>query len=141
MRRTTVWAVLLLLLFGAGCGRGPAHKAVYPVRGQVLYKGKPAEGILVYFVPVNPQEKYELPSIPLAVTAANGSFALGTYGKADGAPASEYAVSLFWPETPYPGYGDPGPDRLGGRYSDWQTSRWRVTVQPEPNAVPPFELD
>jgi hypothetical protein len=122
--------VVALALLPAGCARSEAPPARHPVRGRVLFYGQPAAGVrLEFHAPGG-----ETADRPGAVTAADGSFAVGTRACNDGAPAGEYAVTLHWPEVA------DGPDRLRGKYADPTTPRWRVTVQPGENTLPVIQL-
>ena len=66
----------------AGCHRGPA---LHPVRGQVWFEGRPAEGATVVFHPAQSDDAVSL--TPSATVEPNGSFALSTRLPGDGAPA------------------------------------------------------
>ncbi len=129
-----------LALVGTGCSSQEVHKPVFPVQGKVLVAGKPAAKALVIFHPLNdPDPKAPRPN---AETGADGTFTLSTYTAGDGAPAGDYAVTVLWPEGTEltGGDADSGPDRLGNRYSNPQTSGLRAQVHEGPNALPPFQL-
>src|SRR5262249_18005716 len=84
---------------------------------------------------------------PSAVVKGDGSFALQSYDPQtcptpkDGAPASEYLVTVSWLPPDYAQYRNVLPDKLQGRYSDPNTSGLRATVKEEPNELPAFQLD
>jgi hypothetical protein len=117
----------------------------YPVRGQVFAAGKPAEGALVVFHPVQSTDERALK--PSGVVKADGSFALQSYDPQtcptprDGAPAGEYLISVSWIPPDYATYRNVLPDKLQGRYSDPKSSGLRATVKAEPNDLPAFQLD
>jgi hypothetical protein len=122
-------SVCLLGLVCAGCGGGDQKKAVYPVRGQVLYRGKPAAEALVIFTPRPLGEVGAWPQgYPRARVQEDGSFRLGSYAEDDGAPAGEYAVTVLWMKRP-PRDEENEVDVLQGRYSNPEASPFRVQVK------------
>jgi len=130
-RLTILLTALLSLSILASCGTDQIP--LQPVRGKVLYRGKPAAQAYVVFHPENPSEQLQKMR-PRAETDAEGSFALTTFVPNDGAPAGDYRVTIRWPGPP-PGANpnDPemvqmGPDRLGERYADPNSSGLRATV-------------
>ena len=62
----------------------------------MLVEGKPAEGVQVFFHPLDASQR----GIPRGVTDAEGRFQLRTYHDGDGAPAGEYTVTVYWPARP-----------------------------------------
>ncbi len=133
----------LLLIAAAGPSCSPAakvdRKPVFPVRGQLFVKDKPAAGAFVLLVPVNEPAEPKDPR-PRAEVAADGSFALSTYGDNDGAPAGEYVVTVTWPGGVRPDGTEEPEDKLFGRYSDRTKSKLRATVKEGPNELPPYRL-
>lgn len=129
-------ATALAALTAVGCSSSSSQKdqkPVFPVRGQVFYKGKPAAGAFVVFVPVQ-EPATPVDPRPQARVEQDGSFTLSTYGDKDGAPAGEYFVSVRWE-----GSADEG-DRLGERYADPKKSLLGATVREGPNEIPAFKL-
>jgi hypothetical protein len=132
----------VVTMTGAGCGRqSPA--ATHPVRGQVLFEGKPAPNALVVFHPVNSLPK-EVP-LPRAKVESDGSFAVGTFDSEDGAPAGDYVVTVEWWLTSATGKGGwqdeaPPKNRLPVRYSLTSASGLRARVEAKDNQLPTFEL-
>jgi hypothetical protein len=127
-----------------GCGDGKIKR--YPVTGTVMVDGKPAEGALVFFCPVDP--KPELENLrPFGTTDATGTFELTTIEENDGAPAGQYKVLAKWPQ-PMPaaddgrdGRGTPlGPDRLKNKYYNLGSTPLAATIEEQSNELPPFEL-
>ena len=133
-------AVWLLVSTGCGKTKPNGHKDVFPVRGIVIYRGKPAAGAEIALHPMG-----ELPTkalCPCATTDKEGRFALTTYEPGDGAPAGQYVVTIVWPGVPPQNMpGDPGPDRMGGRYNDRNKPAWCVEVKPQTNELPPFHIE
>ena len=120
----------------------------YPVRGQVLYHGQPAQHAVVVFHPQGGPEGM-LGVRPHGRVGSDGLFSLKTYVLGDGAPAGDYMVTVEWPgddpgvpvDRDDPEYVPFGPDRLKGRYADPESSRFRATVIEGRNQVGPFELE
>src|SRR5262245_25421017 len=95
-RPAPLFAVLLVVLCCSSCQEG---KKFYPVRGQVLVDGKPAERALVVFHPVDDADPQKIQ--PSAAVEADGSFNLKSYiaedrVTRDGAPAGAYRVTVQW---------------------------------------------
>ncbi|HEY2840409.1 MAG TPA: hypothetical protein VGJ26_14730, partial [Pirellulales bacterium] len=122
-----------------GCGKsGPPRKTVYPVSGQVLVDGKPAEQAVVYLHPV---KKVENLGRPFGTVKADGSFQIGTYLSNDGAPAGEYAVTVVWQKNMIvEGEERSGPDQLGDRYSNPSQPIAKITVIEGENILKPIQL-
>ena len=78
----------------AGCGDG--RIATYEVNGQVNVNGRPAEGAIVIFCPVDPPAEVEHLR-PAGMANASGQFTLTTFEPSDGAPAGQYKVLVKWP--------------------------------------------
>jgi hypothetical protein len=142
MPRELFLAVLsAALVVGCGGNSGPAKKACYPVKGQLLVQGKPAEGVLLIFQPKESPDAAEWSAgFPHATTTADGKFEIGTYTDNDGAPAGDYVVIATW-TVPNPQNEEASsPDRLGGRYGDPATSKLTAKVEAKPNELPPINL-
>jgi hypothetical protein len=140
-------AALLIALCCTSCSRGPQY---YPVRGQVLANGKPADGALIVFHPDGTTDPHALR--PSATVRPDGSFELQTYVAADramkdGAPAGPYQVTCVWFPAPSPNAGENAlkvdvlPDKLGRRYADPGRSGLRAEVLTQPTELPPFKLE
>ena len=147
-RGPAIWLTVLLAtgalgLTSCGDGRVPA----YPVRGKVLYEGRPAEYATVVFYPQGGSESLQEIK-PHGRVGADGYYSVKTYIVNDGAPAGDYKVAIEWPGEDPAEPGDPddpeyvpfGPDRLQGRYADPETSGFRVTIVKGDNQLEPFEL-
>ena len=101
-----------------------------------------AAGALVFFHPIETAEGELIK--PLGYVQEDGTFALTTYTKDDGAPQGEYSVTIEWrqPKSSPFGARNPGPDKLQGRYGDPGRSKIRFQVDPKPeNTVPPIRLE
>jgi hypothetical protein len=140
--RFQVYAFMLpAALLATSCGDG--RRPVFPVRGQVLYEGKPTPGALVIFHPLNDPD----PLAPRAIArvAADGSFSPTTYGGGDGAPEGEYAVTISWvieiDQQTLPKEEQKEPKNLvPDRYSKIGTSGMRIHIHKGPNELEPFRL-
>jgi hypothetical protein len=104
-------------------GRLPTH----PVRGTVHFEGAPVSGAYVVFAQARGRAD--------AITEADGSFRLSSYGPFDGVPAGEYAVTVVWRKPFVDAAGNPGPNLLPDRYARAATSGLKVTVKPGDNRV------
>jgi len=134
-------SVVLSLLTLASCSSEreiPGRQEVYPVRGKVLYQGKPPVDAFVYFEPVHQDNAH--PSRPMGQVQKDGTFVISTYIHGDGAPAGEYKVSLEW--LTYRPFGNQwvGPDKMQGRYKDPKKSGLQATIDTKPNELPLFDL-
>lgn len=142
--KSLLLAGAMIVATAASCSRPDeaqsGREPVFPVRGTVLVDGQPAENALVVFHAVGASETETLR--PNGRTAADGSFALGTYESSDGAPAGDYVATVIWPETASGPMPDPdsAPDRLRGRYAVPQRSPLRARVEQTENELPSFEL-
>ena len=137
-----VRAVLVALALAALC---PAcakigRKPVYPVRGQVLVKGRPAAQAQVTFHPV----EYAGPEAvrPVGHVDAQGRFRLTTYAEGDGAPEGEYRVTVQWFLATRARGGDDyqSVNYLPARYARAETSGLRATVTRGENNLPTIDL-
>lgn len=129
--------VLVLVLLCAGCG--DSRRPVYPVRGKVLFDGKPTPDALIIFHPLKDPDP-DAPR-PLTRVANDGSFTLTTYKMGDGAPAGEYAVTVTWvrevdsQDAPREERREE-PNKLPERYSRPATTDLKVEVKKQPNDFP-----
>jgi hypothetical protein len=121
---------------GLGCGRGP-KLPVYPVQGQVFFKGKPAHKAVVWLHPLGPSEVGTMP--PRGLVAEDGSFQVSTFRANDGAPVGHYRVTISWRTV---GSGDQeGPEKLPPRYQHQaNTELPTIEVKEGENVLPPFQL-
>jgi len=144
-RVRTISAIAASLLTLAGCDDG--RIATYPVTGAVVVDGRPAEGAIVVFCPVDPSPELEHLR-PAGKADSSGQFSLTTFEPSDGAPAGAYKVLVKWPAAQSqpeenrdgrPG-ASRGPDRLRGKYYNLDTTPLSAAIEEESNDLPPFEL-
>jgi hypothetical protein len=124
-------------VLGTSCGPRIAHKPLYPVRGQVLFEGRPANRALVVLHPLNDPSPEAVR--PRGQVGEDGLFTLSTYGTKDGAPSGAYRVTVeLWLST---GKGDEGPtSRLPAKYANPEKSGLTATVDTGPTELKPFLL-
>ena len=80
--------VLMVLLFGVGCGGSTGQPKAVPASGTVLYKGEPVEGATVSFW------AKKAPRAASGVSNARGEFSLSLFGVNDGAIAGENTITV-----------------------------------------------
>lgn len=118
---------VVLAIAVSGCHKQADDRLpVFPTRGKVFYRGKPADGALVQLHPLNLDKP--LPFNPRARVSPDGTFALTTYDGHDGAPAGEYAVSVDWRRKLSDDETEEGARLLPIRYSHPDTSGLRVQI-------------
>ena len=132
--RTIVFAVALAC---AACGSG----GLYPVKGSVTHKGRPAVGATVTFVPRGQADRA---GAAQGVVGEDGSFEVaGPAGK--GLAPGEYAVLVEWKEGAGRGRGRSpalnAPDRLKKRYLDPDRPLLTARVEAKANKLAPFEVE
>lgn len=141
-RLAVVGGVAALL---AGCG--PGRVPTYPATGTVTAGGKPATGVVVTLIPVDPRT-LSLTAYPRGEVGSDGRYTLTTFAPNDGAPAGEYKLTLRWPEgrtgkakalAEAQGEGG-GTDRLKAKYSDPAATPWAVTIRAGGNTLDPVTI-
>jgi hypothetical protein len=129
--------VALVCFLPWACNRSSTDAPVYPVGGEVFFKGEPASGAVIHFHPVD--EKNGSPAF--GTVKEDGSFELSTFDTNDGAEEGDYIVTINWrTEERIDGETISGPDLLGGRYSHRNGSTLRATVTAGENALKRFDL-
>lgn len=119
----------------------------YATSGSVMMDGKPVEGAIITFQPID-----EVKGKPgTAVSDANGNFSVQTFDPGDGLTEGTHRVALKKTQML---------DRATGKvvtevtsdaplkeehlvpqkYSDFATSKIEVQIKPEKNKLPPFNL-
>lgn len=132
--------VFALVVIAGGCQKSN-RLPVYPVKGQVLYNGKPLKGVSLAFHPVDPKNDIGYPAH--AKTDDDGRFLLTSYVENDGAPAGEYKVAFaFEPESIDEGADQQKPIafQLPDKYLRKETTDITVTIQKGANDLEPFRL-
>jgi hypothetical protein len=137
--KSTVRALALVGLVLSGCHGAPKDRpATFPVKGQVLFDGKPAAGARVRLHATTGGAALAK-LCPHAEVAGDGSFVLTTFRTGDGAPAGSYALTLAWPAPPPPGR-EEGADRFKGRYADPRKPLRQVEILAGDNILEPVVL-
>lgn len=127
---------LALAFLACGCGEPGDGLEKYPVRGQVLVNGQPAELMAITFHNTDPKAPGNA-ARPVASTDAEGKFALSTNADKDGAVPGEYIVTFFWASENGPN----AYDRLGGRFSTPAKSEFRYHIERKENDLDPIKLE
>ncbi len=136
--RLALVGLLALLVLGIGCQRGPQ---LAPVRGTVLYDGKPLQFGSVMFQPPSGQPAR-------GVIQQDGSFQLSTFRLGDGAVVGMNQVRVACWEGQRPaasGNAATGEVALGGslipkKYTSFENSGITIEVKPEGNDAVVIEL-
>jgi hypothetical protein len=90
--------VAAFLLVSASCSESSSHLTVVPVKGKVMYQGKPLEGahvIMSRVAEATPLTEAEKKLFPQGVTREDGTFQLTSYTRNDGAPPGRYTVGVM----------------------------------------------
>jgi hypothetical protein len=137
VRKRLFYLTAGLALAIASCGN---KNNLYPVSGQVTYRGSPASGATVFFSRQGGDSMNE--HLIMAIVQEDGSFELvcGSLGK--GAPPGEYDVLIEWKQVSGQSKGRPqhGPDKLKGRYADAKHPRIHASIQAKRNDLAPFDI-
>lgn len=124
-----LFSVAILLAIAIGCSpQGPPRTPTFPITGQVYVDGQPAAELAVFFTNTNGVDKNQ-PTFSTANTDAEGKFKVSTYESGDGIPEGTYAVTFMWGQVNLMTMSYGGPDKLNDRYSDPETSTFKVTVK------------
>jgi hypothetical protein len=134
-------AALSLLL---GCGPSGQVK-VYPVKGRVMFEGKPmVGGGGISFVP----KTETAGKTPGGIINSDGTYVLGTYSQDDGSMAGDFRVVIYQetvqepkstPDGEPPAAAAPATvaaaDRIPQVYSSDRDSPLTAKVEPKPNEI------
>ena len=131
--------MLLLTTVVSGCSK-PADDRIktYPITGEIVVDGKPAASLPITLHRVNGIDPQH-PTVSSAMTDENGKFSVSTYEANDGAPVGEYILTFSWGELNRLSMQYEG-DKLKGRYSTPETSKFRVKVEDKPIDMGKIEL-
>lgn len=150
MRPQRAFLAAALFVFVPACDSEPplAPIPVHPVKGQVLFGGKPLAGALVTFHPVDESKMGATVVRPTGQTDDEGRYQLMSFTSGDGAPVGSYLVSINGVARPRSeGSVLPDPksaiaktDVLKGRYLDAKKSGLKAEVKEGENVIPPFQL-
>jgi hypothetical protein len=145
MFRNVRWSLALVIsaLLCSSCGQGD-HKPLVPVKGRVLFEGKPVPHALVVFHPLADNGSQTVR--PRGQVAEDGSFELTSYATHDGAYPGAYRVTVEWwltratAKTPE-GSNVPPTNRLPARYSKAETSGLSAQITPGVHQLPTLNLN
>jgi hypothetical protein len=134
------WVGMLAVVLGlSGCG--DPSPTVSPVRGQVLYNGRPVPHAQVTFHPVGESSCGVVR--PVGKVDDQGRFTLTSFKDGDGAPPGEYRVTVVWylARPTRPGSDETvSANYLPAKYATADTSQLTATVTAGGNELRPFEL-
>ncbi len=136
---------LLLLLPLLLCTSCTGRAGLNPVRGKVLYKNQPIEGVVLTFHPTGDKDMRTV--LPTALTEEDGSFTVMT-GQDSGASAGQYTVTAIWPdlaERKKKGGMMQGRfvpvDKFKGAYGNEKSSKIKVEIKNGSNELAPISLE
>ena len=125
-----IWSAISFCLLASGCGETNDQLPVVPVKGVLIFQGKPLDNALVTFHSTD-QTQGKITS-GRATTKRDGSFELSTYNANDGIPEGDYAVTIeCFRLRGGNGSWEPGPNILPPKYSNPQTSEIKLSVRKE----------
>jgi hypothetical protein len=142
--KTQCAALALCLVVFTGCGPSGQVK-VYPVKGRVMFEGKPmVGGGGISFVPQTQQAG----KTPGGIINPDGTYVLGTYSQDDGSMAGDFRVVIYQetaqepkptPDGAPPAAAAPATvaaaDRIPAIYSRDPDSPLTAKVEPKPNEI------
>jgi hypothetical protein len=136
--------VILLAVSFAGCGKGPKgppRVPTFPVKGQLVLDGAPTPGVFLVFHPTGVDAAGGEVIRPRSRTANDGSFQVGTYESADGAPIGTYKVTVqYQPLVEQDGDIKAGPNVVPAQYTRPDTTPLTVEVKEGENTLEEFEV-
>jgi len=121
-------------------GEGGPRLAVVPVKGKVLYNGKPLAHAQIYMRRVaetTPLTEAEKKLHPRATTQSDGTFQVSSYALNDGAPPGRYVVGLTKQVAER---ADDTVNVIPGRYADPTRSGLTVIVKAPATELPVIEI-
>ena len=141
-------SIFTLAVFSSGCGEDPhggPRVEVVPVTGKVLVDGKPAQGVVVYFLRSSERGVDFVVPEPRGVTDENGVLSLSTYVSNDGGAPGEYKLLFEWLRRVNPLTGEAQGDEFRGKYMTTKdASQFTATIPEEagdePHNIGTFEL-
>jgi hypothetical protein len=117
-----------LCLCSCGAKQDANRKPTFPVTGQLLVDGNPAEDVQITCHAVGGVDK-ENPTSSRTDTGEHGVFKFSTYAGGDGVPEGDYVLTFFWGQTNVFTREYVGPDKLNDRYRDPKKSEVSFTVK------------
>jgi hypothetical protein len=128
--------------------RGPVRPfAVHPVKGSVTIDGKPLPNAVVALhrvgaANVKGKPKYPAHLHPHGQAGEDGTFALETFERSDGAPDGEFVATVYLVESKVDVNGDViyGPNLLPRIYNKPETSPFKLKITPATKELEPLKL-
>ena len=133
------WSIVGSLMVLVGCGSGVS---LNDIPGSVSVDGKPADGAVVMFHPLDAS----IPHVGTGQAGADGKFHV-TYDKRMGIPNGKYKVTVIWPDPAAKptesqrmmGLAPDAPDLLAGKYASKGTSPLELEVTSGLKELPPID--
>jgi len=136
LNRSVIILFFVFLLVGCGSQK---RVSTFPVSGKVLVNGKPAVDLFVTFHPTPKKDGQSF--MPYGKTDEKGDFQLNTFANGDGVPLGDFLVVFEWREKSGAFKNQfNGTDRLKGKFSNPESSTFKVSVINGSNILEPFEL-
>ena len=129
--------LVILLLMLPGCSKDNIVIQTHKISGRILYDGKAAEGVSVYFGPIAAPRVPDIPANPYGVTDKQGRFTISTYGEGDGAPQGEYQIMMIWVDKN--SKEESSPDKFYGWF-DAVNSKIMVQIKDGVNEIPDIQV-
>ncbi|MBU6172829.1 MAG: hypothetical protein KGQ60_03450 [Planctomycetes bacterium] len=127
-------SLIFIGIYALGCQ--PSEQKRHPIRGLIRVNGVPAERMIVQMHCVNPSSKEGNDRYPSALTGPDGRFEIGKGSERLGALEGEYIVTFSWLSGPELG----ATDKLGGRFADPKSSKYRIEVPVDRERTVDFDL-
>ncbi len=139
--------VMLLTATVGGCSKGkdPNRLPVFPASGHLSIQGQVPAGAFVVLHPKNGAATDPKGDVvcPRATVKPDGSFVLGSYDSADGAPLGEYSLTVEWRRIVKSPDGSPvlGPNVVPPKYGRPESSPVSVRIAEQSNEIAPITLN
>jgi len=132
MRRLLSWPGIVLACLALGCGRSDGLERLVPVKGKVIFTGKPITSGNARTVILKPDadQGNKTPHEPRGEIDKDGNFQVFTANRA-GAPPGQYKVAVIVMESPLPDSKNPyAPPKwlIDSKYGDPATSGLKLNV-------------
>jgi hypothetical protein len=110
-----------------------ARKPVHPAEGKILMQSNPVAGAYIAFTTTGDKKDGVVHAD--AISEADGSYRLSTYGPFDGIPIGEYDVTVIQPKPFHDDAGHFGPNQLPTRFADIKTSGLKGVIKAGRNTL------
>jgi len=142
MAAPTRWCLAAAVVVLASCSSREPRQNVVPVKGKVIFQGKPLANAQVYLSKLSesaaPLSEADRKLRPQGITGPDGTFQLTTYDPNDGAPPGKYLVGVVAQKEAK--FADDTESIIPGRYANPKISGVMVTVKAPTTELPPIEI-